>query len=90
MNPLYLTDVEHAALLKLEAVGPSRTLNFKTHGRLALYRMIDEGPNGWAITAVGRAMLRARRVVTQPLAESPFTLPTVLATAQNTPWLETD
>jgi hypothetical protein len=83
-----ITVEEHSVLHDLDATGPSRALSTRVRGRLALYRLIDEGPLGWAITAAGRKMLHSGRV--EPLApyELIFSLTPVLATAQNMAWAE--
>jgi hypothetical protein len=36
-------------------------------GRLALYKMIDEKPEGWSITAVGRQCLVAAQPTAEPM-----------------------
>ena len=79
-----ITVEEHSVLRDLDATGPNRALSTRVRGRLALYRLIDEGPRGWAITAAGRRMLRLGRV--EPLA--PHELVFSLATAQNMAWAE--
>jgi hypothetical protein len=52
-----LTDEERAALEQLAAFGPDRGLDPPLRGRLALYKLIDETPQGWKITALGREAL---------------------------------
>jgi hypothetical protein len=79
---------EHAALRELEARGPSRHLAARVSGRLALYGMIDEGPRGWDITALGRAMVRSGRVA--PRTSRDHVLSPVLATANNVTWSEVE
>jgi hypothetical protein len=79
---------EHAALRELEARGPSRHLAARVSGRLALYGMIDEGPRGWAITALGRRMVRRGRVA--PHTSRDLVLRPVLATADNVAWSEAE
>jgi len=56
-----LTEEELAALETLAAAGPERMLDKALRGRLALYKMIDETPSGWKITALGRGALSAAR-----------------------------
>ena len=85
-----ITVEEHAVLSELEANGPSRTLNARCRGRLALYRLIDEGPRGWAITALGRRMLLSGRVEPLTPQELIFALTPVLATAQNMAWVDAE
>lgn len=53
-----LTEPERAALEDLAIHGPSRSVTGPIRGRLALYRMIDETPQGWTITAFGRQALQ--------------------------------
>lgn len=86
MKARSITVEECAALQDLEDNGPSRALNARVRGRLALYRMIDEGPHGWAITAAGRQMLHGGRVEPLSPEEMMFSLTPVLATAQNMAW----
>ena len=79
---------ERTALLELEANGPSRSLNGRVRGRLALYGMIDEGPRGWNITALGRKVLGSGRVVPLSPEQLLFSLGPVLATAENMAWAD--
>ena len=88
MDRRLITVDEHAALRELEARGPSRHLAARIRGRLALYGMIDEGPRGWAITALGRRMVRSGRVAPRPVRD--LALSPVLATAHNMAWSEAD
>jgi hypothetical protein len=83
-----ITVEEHQVLSELDTGGPARTLNARVRGRLALYRLIDEGPRGWAITPAGRRMLRSGRVEPLTPQELIFSLTPVLATAQNMAWSE--
>ncbi len=85
-----ITVEEHAALREIEDTGPSRKLNARVRGRLALYRLIEEQPQGWAITRLGREMLVSGRI--EPLSPEAilWSLPPVLATAQNMAWADTD
>jgi hypothetical protein len=50
-----LTEGERVALENLAASGPERGLDPALRGRLALYRLIDEVPEGWTITPLGQA-----------------------------------
>lgn len=86
MNGRSITVEERTALQELEDFGPSHALNARVRGRLALYRMIDEEPHGWAITASGREMLHSGRVEPLSPEEMLFSLTPVLATAQNMAW----
>ena len=52
-----LTHAEAKALVELAEHGPTRHLAGTVRGRLALYRFIDETPEGWIITALGREAL---------------------------------
>lgn len=61
-----LTEAERAALEALATHGPSRTVSLPIRGRLALYRLIDETPEGWTITGLGRQLLQAA----PPVAEA--------------------
>jgi hypothetical protein len=54
-----LNDAERAVLEEMAAHGPNRTPSVPVRGRLALYKLIDETPQGWAITALGRQALHA-------------------------------
>lgn len=60
-----LTEAERAALEDLATHGPSRTVSLPIRGRLALYRLIDETPEGWTLTALGRQLLQAAPPVTE-------------------------
>ena len=53
-----LTDAERGALEEMAAHGPTRELSTPVRGRLALYKLIDETPEGWKITALGRQALQ--------------------------------
>jgi len=61
-----LSDAERSALEELAMQGPSRTIIVPIRGRLALYRLIDETPQGWSITDLGRRALQA----VPPVAET--------------------
>ena len=58
-----LTEAERAALEDMAIHGPNRTVPGPIRGRLALYRMIDEKPEGWSITALGHQALQAAPAV---------------------------
>lgn len=64
-----LTEAERAALEEMAVHGPSRTVPVPIRGRLALYKLIDETPEGWSITELGRQCLQAP----SPAAESTST-----------------
>lgn len=53
-----LNVVERAALEDMAIHGPSRSVSAPIRGRLALYKLIDETPEGWSITALGRRYLQ--------------------------------
>lgn len=53
-----LTDTERAVLEEMAAHGPNRSLSVPIRGRLALYKLIDETPEGWIITPLGRQALQ--------------------------------
>ena len=57
MISVSLMDKERAVLESLAASGPERGLDPMVQGRLALYKLIDETPHGWKITALGREAL---------------------------------
>lgn len=86
MDGRFITVDEQTALLELETKGPSRRLAARISGRLALYGMIDEGPRGWVITALGRRMARSGRVAPRTPQELILSMRTVLATADNMAW----
>ena len=88
MQSRFITVDERDILQELETRGPSRRLNARVCGRLALYGLIDEGPGGWAITTAGRRMLRTGRVAPRTPHELMFALGPVLATAENMAWPE--
>jgi hypothetical protein len=56
-NHPQLTELEVIRLTELAEHGPTHHLAAETRGRLALYKLIDESPAGWAITALGREAL---------------------------------
>jgi hypothetical protein len=62
-----LTNDERAALENLATFGPDRALDPPLRGRLALYKLIDETPDGWKITALGREALAAGRPRHEPV-----------------------
>jgi hypothetical protein len=53
-----LSDAERAVLEEMVAHGPTRDLLAPMRGRLALYKLIDETPEGWKITPLGHQALR--------------------------------
>jgi hypothetical protein len=57
-----LTEEERAILAKLAEGRPSQSISPPTLGRLALYNLIDETPDGWTITAVGKRALSMRPI----------------------------
>jgi len=61
-----LSEVERSALEDMAIRGPLRDMPASIRGRLALYRLIDEKPDGWAITALGRQALQAVPAIGQP------------------------
>jgi hypothetical protein len=56
-----LTELEIRRLAELAEHGPTRHLPSETRGRLALYKLIDETPEGWSITALGLQTLTSKR-----------------------------
>ena len=77
---------ERTALLELEENGPGQRFTGRVRGRLALYGLIEEGPQGWFITEKGRVMLRSGRVIPLSPEQLIFSLRPVLATAENMAW----
>ncbi len=53
-----LSDAERAVLEDLLLHGPNRNLPTPIRGRMALYRLIDETPEGWKITPLGQQALQ--------------------------------
>lgn len=85
-----LTPAERAVLSRLARLGPDRSLGLRITGRLALYGLIDEGPRGWRITALGRSALHQGRVARPSADDVLRALRPVLATAENMVWSDTD
>jgi hypothetical protein len=83
MNSRNINVEQQAALRDLELSGPSRALNSRVQGRLALYGMIAEGPKGWAITTVGRRALHRGQAVPMSPEDLLFAMGPVLATPTN-------
>lgn len=54
-----LSDAERAVLEDLLLHGASRNLPTPIRGRMALYKLIDETPEGWKITPLGQQALQA-------------------------------
>ena len=61
-----LTDAERAVLEEMVVHGPTRDVSTPIRGRLALYKLIDETPEGWKITPFGRQALQAAPLATAP------------------------
>jgi hypothetical protein len=61
-----LNDAERAVLEEMAVHGPNRSVSVPIRGRLALYKLIDETPEGWIITALGRQALHAAPLVSAP------------------------
>jgi hypothetical protein len=53
-----LSDAERAVLEDLLLHGANRNLPTAIRGRLALYKLIDETPEGWKITPLGQQALQ--------------------------------
>ena len=53
-----LSDAERAVLEDLLVRGPNRNLPTPIRGRMALYKLIDETPEGWKITPLGQQALQ--------------------------------
>lgn len=58
MNFPNLSDAERSVLEEMMVHGANRSLPTTIRGRMALYKLIDETPDGWTITALGRQALR--------------------------------
>ena len=54
-----LSDAERAVLEDMLLHGPNRNLPTAIRGRLGLYKLIDETPDGWKITPFGQQALQA-------------------------------
>jgi hypothetical protein len=54
-----LSDAERAVLEDLLLHGANRSLPTPIRGRLGLYKLIDETPDGWKITPFGQQALQA-------------------------------
>ena len=61
-----LIDGERAVLEEMTVHGPNRLVSVPIRGRLALYKLIDETPEGWTITALGRQALHAATSASAP------------------------
>jgi len=61
-----LNEAERGALEEMAVHGPTRDLSTPVRGRLALYRLIDETPEGWMITPLGRQALTAAPIASAP------------------------
>ncbi len=57
-----LSDAERAVLEDLLLHGPNRNLPTPIRGRMALYKLIDETPEGWKITPLGQQALHPASV----------------------------
>jgi hypothetical protein len=61
-----LSDAERAVLEDMLLHGPNRNLPTPIRGRLALYKLIDETPEGWKVTPFGQQALQVA-----PIAHAP-------------------
>ena len=61
-----LSEAERAALEEMTVHGPMRDLATPVRGRLALYKLIDETPEGWKITPLGRQALQVAPAAPAP------------------------
>ena len=67
-----LTELEVSWLTALAEEGPTHGVPKEIRGRLALYKLIEETPRGWSITALGReALIEPRPVGSQDDSEKP-------------------
>jgi hypothetical protein len=61
-----LSDAERAVLEDLLLHGPHRNLPTPIRGRMALYKLIDETPEGWKITPLGQQALQVAPAASTP------------------------
>jgi hypothetical protein len=61
-----LNDAERAVLEEMVVHGPHRSVSVPIRGRLALYKLIDETPEGWIITPLGRQALQVAPIAASP------------------------
>jgi len=61
-----LSDAERAVLEDLAVHGPNRNLPTPIRGRLGLYKLIDETPEGWKITPLGQQALHVAPSASAP------------------------
>jgi len=61
-----LSDAERAVLEDLLLHGPNRNLPTPIRGRLGLYKLIDETPEGWKITPLGQQALQVAPTASTP------------------------
>lgn len=61
-----LSDAERAVLEDLLMHGPNRNLSTPIRGRMALYKLIDETPEGWKITPLGQQALQVAPTASSP------------------------
>jgi hypothetical protein len=61
-----LSDAERSVLEDLLLHGPNRNLPTPIRGRLALYKLIDETPDGWKITPLGQQALQVAPAANAP------------------------
>jgi hypothetical protein len=61
-----LNDAERTVLEDMAVHGPNRSVSVPIRGRLSLYKLIDETPDGWIITPLGRQALQAAPSATSP------------------------
>ena len=66
-----LSDAERAVLEDLLLHGPNRNLPTPIRGRMALYKLIDETPEGWKITPLGQQALQVAPSATPQSQGSP-------------------
>ena len=61
-----LSDAERAVLEDMLLHGPNRNMPTPIRGRLALYKLIDETPEGWKITPFGQQALQVAPAASAP------------------------
>ena len=74
-NHPQLTQLEFKTLVGLAEHGATQDLPGETRGRLALYKLIDETPAGWTITALGRQVVTIGVPVLSEESEKPPAAP---------------
>lgn len=66
-----LSDAERVVLEDMLLHGPNRNLPTPIRGRLALYKLIDETPEGWKITPLGQQALQVAPAASNAASQAP-------------------